>query len=158
MRTIPIAAAVLALLSTAALAQSRSPATMPSAGTAPAPMQRAPAVNPLTQSDVSTIEGAPVYGSDNKSIGKVSDLLMDPKTKKIDRLVVAEGGVLGIGSHHVAIPVDKFSWDSSKGAFTISQTLASIKAMPEWSKGATATATGSSEPPRPGGSPTGAGR
>jgi sporulation protein YlmC with PRC-barrel domain len=151
MRTMPIAAAALALLSTAAFAQTspmHSPHMGP-VGTAPAAMHRAPAPNPLTQAAVSKINGTDVYGSGGKAIGEVSDVLMNPQSKKIDRLVVAEGGVFGIGSHHVAIPVAKFSWDSAKGAFALPMTTAQLKKMPEWKAGGTATAVGSSMPPQP---------
>ena len=67
--------------------------------------------------------------------------------KKIDRLVVSSGGVLGVGGHRVAIPVDRFTWDAEKGAFKLPEDVASVKSMPEWVEGAQ-TATGSSQPPR----------
>jgi sporulation protein YlmC with PRC-barrel domain len=150
MRTMPITAAALAVLSTTAFAQTspmHSPHMGP-AGTGPAAIHRAPAPNPLTQPAVSKIDGTGVYGSTGKSIGDVSDVLMDPQSKKIDKLVVSEGGVFGIGSHHVAIPVAKFSWDSAKGAFTLPLTTAQLKKMPEWKAGEK-TAVGSSMPPQP---------
>ena len=145
MRTIPIAAAALLLLGSTAIAQTqpRSPAT-PGATTTPAQVHRAK--NPLTQEDLSKVEGTSVYGSDDSSIGRVSEVLMNPESKKVDRLVVAAGGVLGIGSHRVAIPLDQFSWDGDTGAFRLKTTLAEVKAMPEWAEGA--TATGSSQPPK----------
>ena len=120
MRTIPIAVAALALLGAAASAQtsqtspSHSTATLPGTTTAPAPAARAPAINPLNQADISNIEGTTVYGGDDAKAGRVSNVLMDPSNEKIDQLVVAAGGLLGIGSHRVAIPVDQFSWDSAR--------------------------------------------
>ena len=151
MRTIPIAVAALALLSATASAQtSQTPPARPmspgqSATTVPA--KPAPAINPLTQEDISLIEGTTVQGGDDAKLGHISTVLMDPKSKQIDRLVVAAGGVLGIGSHRVAIPVDQFSWDGDKAVFKLTKDMASLKAMPEWVEGAT-TATGSSQPPR----------
>jgi len=124
----------MALSTGAVMAQntrSSPPATMPSSAGAPT-QPHPPAVNPLTQADVSKIEGAKVYGGDNASIGHVSEVLMDPQTRKIDRLVVSVGGVLGVGSHYVALPIAKFSWDSTAGAFKISDSMASLKALPEW--------------------------
>jgi hypothetical protein len=59
---------------------------------------------------------------------------MNPSSKKIDRLVVAEGGVLGVGAHKVALPVDSFHWDSQKREFTIQKTADDLKAMPEWTQ------------------------
>jgi len=130
MRTSPIvAAAVLAIVSAAASAQTTSspssPGSMSPAATKPATQPAAPlAVNPLTKEDVSNIEGTSVYGSDDSKLGHVSTVLMNPDSKKIDRLVVTTGGVLGVGGHRVAIPLEQFSWDSGKGAFKLSQTVA----------------------------------
>jgi|SRR5579864_2626876 len=151
MHKIPIAtaAAVLAMMTVAASAQTTSPsAPRPAApGMATAPVQRPPAINPLTKDDVSNIEGTTVYGGDDAKLGYVSTVLMDPQTKKIDRLVVTAGGVLGVGGRRVAIPLDQFKWDSGKGAFRLSTTLANLKSMPDWVEGAD-TATGSSQPPK----------
>jgi hypothetical protein len=149
MRTIPIAAAaVLVMLASAASAGLPTMPDRPGAlaqATPQAPLTREPAVNPLAKGDVSSIEGTLVYGDDGK-LGYVSVALTNPQTKKIDRLVVTAGGVLGIGGHRVAIPVDQFRWEADKGAFRLETTMASLKAMPPWVEGAD-TATGSSQPP-----------
>ena len=123
MRKLPIAVAALALMTGAASAQTTntlntSPRPAPGAATT-APMHKENAINPLTQEDVSKIEGTSVYGNDDGKIGHVSTALMDPSSKKIDRLVVSAGGVLGVGGHRVAIPVEQFSWDADKGAFKL---------------------------------------
>ena len=152
MRTTPIvAAAVIALFGAAASAQTSSPsspgAMSPSAARPATQPQAPPAVNPLTKEDVSDIEGTTVYGSDDAKVGHISTVLMNPDSKKIDRLVVTTGGVLGVGGHRVAMPIEQFSWDSQKGGFKLSQTMANLKSMPEWVEGET-TATGSSKPPK----------
>jgi hypothetical protein len=71
---------------------------------------------------------------------------MDPSTKKIDRLVVTAGGILGVGGHRVAVPIDQFSWDADRGVFKLGMTEVALKQMPEWVEGQE-TATGSSQPP-----------
>ena len=150
MRTIPIAVAALTLMSAAAFAQttpsSPSRPTSPSPGATMAPAKPAPAINPLTQEDISNVQGQTVYGGDDAKLGHISNVLMDPKTKQIDRLVVSAGGVLGIGSHRVAIPVDQFSWDGERAVFKLTKDVAALKSMPEWVEGA--TATGTSQPPK----------
>jgi hypothetical protein len=158
MRALPIAAAaVLVMLAGAAFAGlptlSDQPGTL--AQTAPQAPARAAAVNPLTKGDISSVEGTSVYGDDGK-LGYVSTALIDLQTKKIDRLVVSAGGVLGIGGHRVAIPVDQFKWEADKSAFRLTTTMAGLRSMPEWVEGAD-TATGSSQPPRTNKPPTGAG-
>ena len=147
-------ASVLALLAgpgalTGAQAQTQAPpsthppASSPSAPTATAP--RTPMSDPMAQEDVSEVKGSAVYGSDDKKIGSVSTMLMDPKSKKLDRLVVSEGGVLGVGSHRVALPVDDFKWDGQKRGFKIGKTAEDLKKMPAWKS--ESTASGSSQPP-----------
>jgi sporulation protein YlmC with PRC-barrel domain len=150
MRKLPIAAvAALALMTGVASAQSTSPSNpaRPAPGATAAPVQKEAAINPLSQEDVSKIEGTTVYGSDDGKIGHVSTALMDPSSKKIDRLVVTAGGVLGVGGHRVAIPVEQFSWDADRGTFKLNTTVAELKQMPEWVEGQQ-TMTGSSLSPR----------
>jgi hypothetical protein len=102
----------------------------------------------LKQEDVSQITGAAVYGGDNKKIGSIATVLMRPDSHEIDRLVVGAGGVLGVGAHQVALPVDQFRWDSEKGGFKIAKTEADLKAMPAWvAAGADRGMSGSSTPP-----------
>jgi len=126
----------LALLAGPALAQSpqssmggAGPLTAPGAAAA---RPRAPMPNPLTMEDVSQIKGTAVYDSSGKKIGSISTVLMQPSSKTIDRLVVGEGGILGVGSHHVALPVGAFSWDSQKDGFTLTKTADDLRSMPEW--------------------------
>jgi len=99
---------------------------------APPAVVKTPAPDPLKMEDVSKITGSAVYGTDDSKIGSVSTLLMKPEDKTIDRLVVSEGGVLGVGAHKVALPIDQFTWDSDKGAFKIAKTADDLKSMPEW--------------------------
>jgi hypothetical protein len=145
-----IAVSALGLLAGPALAQTSSPSTSPSTlpGAAPAPR---PAPDPLAQEDTSQIKGSTVYGSDDKKIGSVSAVLMTPENKTIDRLVVSEGGLLGVGSHRVALPVGEFKWNSEKDAFTIGETADQLKSMPAWSAASADAAMPSegSSTPRP---------
>jgi hypothetical protein len=164
MRAISIAAvSAVALLTASTYAQSQSPpvnttprSTSPAYSPAPAP--KAPAQNPLKQEDVSKIEGTSVVGIDGKKLGDVSKVLMKPEDKTIDRLVVRSGGLLGVGGHLVAMPIDAFSWDADAAAFKIATTADDLKSLAEWQEPGTAsTATGSSTPHAKSTAPTGAG-
>lgn len=154
-RNLLVAASALALIAVPALAQTTSPGasnTPRSAGTGTSPStapQAAPKADPLKQDDISEIKGAAVYGSDDKKIGSVSNVLMKPESKQIDRLVVAQGGLLGVGAHHVALPVDQFKWDQQKEGFRLAKTSDDLKSMAEWQdpSRATTSGSGSSNPP-----------
>jgi sporulation protein YlmC with PRC-barrel domain len=135
----------VALLTVSAQAQTSAVHPM-TPGTAPATRPAEPVKpkpDPLAQSDVSKVIGASVYGSDGKEVGDVSTALMQPKTKKIDRLVVRSGGVLGIGGHYVALPVSDFSWDAHKEAFRIGKTAKELGTMAEWKAPQTGSASSS---------------
>lgn len=134
-RSLTGTSAAVLLLSGVAMAQTTTPPATttqqpPAAVTAPKPLP--PAASPLQREDVSKIIGATIYGPDDKKIGTVSTVLMQPSQLKIDRFVVSEGGVLGIGSHLVALPVDEFQWDSAKGVFRVAMSAEELKNMPEW--------------------------
>jgi hypothetical protein len=157
MRTMWITAvSAMALLAAPALAQQTAPggtARSPSA-TAPA-AQSQPKPDPMKQEDVSQIKGAAVYGSDDKKIGSVDTVLMKPENKEIDRFVVGAGGVLGVGAHDVALPIDQFQWDAQKGGFKIAKTEADLKAMPAWTPaGSESRASGSTTAPAPSTAPS----
>lgn len=161
MRTIAITAVSALLLSSASVyAQTHSPATpgaRPPGAAAPAAAAPRPTPNPLKQEIVSKIEGTTVNDQNDKKLGDVSYVLMDPSSKKIDRLVVKTGGVLGLGGHQVALPIDQFSWEPNKDAFKVSTDEAALKSQPEWVEGAHETGTGSTTPPPSATVPTHAG-
>jgi hypothetical protein len=153
MRTTWISAAsVLALLAAPALGQTTAPSSpAPTAAPMqgqPDPLKQQP--DPLKQEDVSQIKGAVVYGGDNKKIGSIATVLMRPDSHQIDRLVVGAGGVLGVGAHDVALPINQFRWDSQRAGFKISKTAADLKAMPAWvASGAAKGMNGTSAAPAP---------
>ena len=54
----------------------------------------------------SKLAGVTIYGPDDKSVGKISDMLVG-KDGKIQYVVIGVGGFLGIGQKDVAIPFDQ---------------------------------------------------
>ncbi len=144
-------AAAFTVAASAAMAQGIGPAGPPASATRPPGLSQAPqpvpAVNPLTAADVSHFDGTVVYGSDGTKLGSVSTELMDPATHQINRLVVNAGGVLGMGGHKVAMPLDQFSWDAQKEGLTVGKTAADLKAMPAWAEASATMGSGSSTAP-----------
>lgn len=96
-----------ALLATAAFAQTPAATT-----------DRAPSA-PVTASDsnysgnwrASKVIGLNVYNANDESLGSINDLLMD-KSGGIKAAVISVGGFLGVGSHLVAVPLDKVKFVS----------------------------------------------
>lgn len=52
--------------------------------------------------------GSEVRTADNVALGSVDDIVMGPEDGKIAYLIVARGGIFGIGERHVAVPWDHF--------------------------------------------------
>ena len=82
-------------------------------GPAPVPNPPTATANPMNASgllvDANAILGSPVRGSDGKDVGKVSRLMLDPKTGRIVTVVIGMGGTLGVGEKLVSVP-----WESVK--------------------------------------------
>jgi sporulation protein YlmC with PRC-barrel domain len=57
----------------------------------------------------SKLVGIEVYNDNNEKIGGVDDVVLD-KGGKVDRVVLAVGGFLGIGERYVAVPFEKLKW------------------------------------------------
>jgi sporulation protein YlmC with PRC-barrel domain len=55
----------------------------------------------------SKLIGALVYNEQNEKIGKVGDLIVKPDGT-LSLAIINVGGFLGVGTHHVAIPVQQF--------------------------------------------------
>ncbi|MBV8962521.1 MAG: PRC-barrel domain-containing protein [Hyphomicrobiales bacterium] len=57
----------------------------------------------------SKLVGVAIYGPDNKSIGKVSDIIIDG-SGTVKALVVGVGGFLGVGQKDVGLPFTEVKW------------------------------------------------
>jgi sporulation protein YlmC with PRC-barrel domain len=71
-------------------------------------------VNFMTSQDKSQwrapkLIGVGVYGSDDKQIGKIDDLLLD-KNGSAQTIVIGVGGFLGFGTKDVAVPFSAMQW------------------------------------------------
>ncbi len=71
-----------------------------------------------------------VYNEQDKKIGDVADLIIKPDGS-ISVAVLEVGGFLGMGKHHVAIPIGRFTNVSSKLVLA-GATKESLKALPQF--------------------------
>ena len=103
------------LFSTALIGSSAYAADNPPAPANPPAQTQAPSgVNFVTSQDKSqwrapNLIGVGVYGSDDKQIGKIDDLLLD-KNGSAQTIVIGVGGFLGFGKKDVAVPFSAMQW------------------------------------------------
>ena len=78
----------------------------------------------------SKLIGAGVYNDANQKVGKIGDLIIAPDGS-ISVAVLDVGGFLGVGSRHVAIPVEQFSQISPRIVLP-GATKEALKQLPEF--------------------------
>jgi sporulation protein YlmC with PRC-barrel domain len=95
-RTQTLALAFVLALPAAALAQ-QSGAGQPEA-------QQQQQQQQGVQINGSSLMNSTVRGTDGKDLGKVSDLLIDPKDGRVASVIVSMGGTLGMGKKEITVP------------------------------------------------------
>ena len=162
------AAALTAVLAMPALAQTTNSGSQPG----PAAQSAAPAADTAKtdtaapanfvqkQADDdwrgSKLIGTTVYGPDNKSIGEISELIIDNHAHA-KAAVIGVGGFLGIGEKKVAVPFEALQIQRKPNAtsiekITVSFTKEQLKDAPKFAylevKPNTTVGTGSTPPPK----------
>jgi sporulation protein YlmC with PRC-barrel domain len=75
------------------------------------------------------VRGREVKDKDGNSIGKVADLLIDEREKKVRFLLVEHGGFLGFGETKTLIPVDAIT-EVTEEAVLLDQTRERVASAP----------------------------
>lgn len=65
------------------------------------------------------IEGATVYDVEGRPLGKISSLIADNRTGRIEYAVLALGGLLGMGESHHPLPWDRLAHDTRRGGYLL---------------------------------------
>src|SRR3954449_1134115 len=135
------AVSAVALLAGVAAAQDAGPGAPPTPtppATTPTPpaeaSPRAPAT-PATAGEAvraADMIGRPVQGSDGEPLGRVRDAVVDARTGKIRKLVIASGGFLGIGAKNVALDFDRVEVRPEGGIAAKDVTRKDVEAMPRY--------------------------
>jgi sporulation protein YlmC with PRC-barrel domain len=96
-------------LSSAAFAQTGSPAAGTTTGPAAAMNGQFVTEQTTTEFRASRFVGLTVYGADNEKIGAINEILIDA-TGSAKAVVIGVGGFLGIGEKNVAVPFASLEW------------------------------------------------
>src|ERR1043165_643669 len=102
------AAAIGALISTAAIAQTPTPSS-PSPKSAQSKANTVETASAKGEWQGSKLIHMNVYNGQNEKIGDIKELMLD-KNGKIDVVAIAVGGFLGVGEHDVAVKFDQLKW------------------------------------------------
>jgi hypothetical protein len=73
---------------------------------------------------------APVYNEANQRIGRIDDMIVAPDGS-LSVAIIDVGGFLGVGRHHVAIPMEQFS-DLSPKIVLPGATKQALKELPQF--------------------------
>ena len=125
------AASAVALLAGVAAAQDAGPGATPTPA-APTTATPAPAATAGEAVRDADMIGRPVQGSDGKPLGKVRDAVVDAQSGKIQKLVIASGGFLGLGAKNVALDFDRVEVRPEGGIVAKGVTQKDVEAMPRY--------------------------
>ena len=129
------AVSAMALFAGVAAAQDAGPGATPAPATpqttTPAPALTTPAAAGEAVRAADMI-GRSVQGSDGKPLGKVKDAVVDAQSGKIQKLVIASGGFLGIGAKNVAVEFDQVEISPEGGIVAKGLTQGDIDKMPKY--------------------------
>jgi hypothetical protein len=84
--------------------------------------------------------GVAVYDSNNKSVGKIDDILLD-HSGEVKAVVIGVGGFLGIGKKDVAVPYSSIHWQTEQRSVATNEPPAATPA------GNTGPLTGTADKP-----------
>jgi sporulation protein YlmC with PRC-barrel domain len=82
-----------------------------------------------------TLIGDHVHNLQNEHLGTVKEIMLDMQTGRIAYVVMATGGVLGIGEKLFAVPFEALSLDPSNHRMTLNIEKERIEQAPGFDKG-----------------------
>jgi sporulation protein YlmC with PRC-barrel domain len=106
-----------------------APADTAATPTPPAATETAASGEPVSADDMM---GREVQGSDGQPLGEISDVVVDSASGKIQRVIIASGGFLGLGAKNVAVAFEDIEIRPEGGIVAKGVTQADVESMPEF--------------------------
>jgi len=78
----------------------------------------------------SSIIGSKVVNPLGDSVGAIKEMVIDPRSGRVAYVVVAFGGVFGVGEKLFAIPFRAFDYNVSKGEYVLKVTKEQVEKAP----------------------------
>lgn len=75
-----------------------------------------------------------VYNGAGEKLGWLDEVVIDKVTGKVEYVVLAFGGVLGIGEKYHPLPWDRLTYDEAKGHYNIDATSDEVGAMHQYDR------------------------
>ena len=78
--------------------------------------------------------GDPVVSPRGEDLGKIEDLVIDPKTGRVDYAVLSFGGFLGVGDKLFAVPLEAMKMSPEEKRFILDVDKERLKQAPGFDK------------------------
>ncbi len=78
--------------------------------------------------------GEPVVNPKGESLGKIEDLVIDPKSGRVDYAVLSFGGFLGVGDKLFAVPIEAMRMSPEEERFVLDVDKERLKHAPGFDK------------------------
>ena len=80
------------------------------------------------------VEGTPVYGADEKKIGKIERVMIDKISGKVAYAVMSFGGFMGIGEDYYPLPWSVLTYNPRLDGYEVNIGEQQLKSAPKYGK------------------------
>lgn len=80
------------------------------------------------------VTNAHVYNADGDKLGWLDEVVIDKRSGRVEYVVLAIGGFLGLGERYIPIPWDKLVYDEDKGGYNIDATGDQVRGMTHYDR------------------------